>query len=34
MHNALEIFKDPQFWGAMLGGVLPIAMAGTVLVWG
>jgi hypothetical protein len=33
MHNDLDIFKDPLFWGAMLAGVLPIAMIGAALVW-
>jgi hypothetical protein len=33
MHQDLDILKDPMFWGAMLVGILPIAMAGAVLVW-
>jgi hypothetical protein len=33
MHNDLDILKDPLFWGAMLVGVLPIALIGAVLVW-
>jgi hypothetical protein len=34
MHRDLDIFRDPLFWGAMLVGVLPIAMVGAVLVMG
>ena len=33
MHQDLDILKDPMFWGAMLVGILPVAMAGAVLVW-
>jgi hypothetical protein len=33
MHNGLDIFKDPMFWGVLLAGVLPIAMVGAALVW-
>jgi hypothetical protein len=32
-HNALDIFKDLRFWGAMLVGVLPMAILGAILVW-
>jgi hypothetical protein len=33
MHDDLDIFKDPLFWGVLLAGVLPIAILGGVLVW-
>jgi hypothetical protein len=33
MHDDLDIFKDPLFWGVLLAGVLAIAMLGAVLVW-
>jgi hypothetical protein len=33
MHDDLDIFKDPLFWGVLLAGMLPIAVLGAVLVW-
>jgi hypothetical protein len=33
MHHGLDVFKDPLFWGVLLAGVFPAALAGAILVW-
>jgi hypothetical protein len=33
MHHNLDIFKDPVFWGILLGGALPLAILGATLIW-
>jgi hypothetical protein len=33
MHRDLDALTDPVFWVAMTIGILPLAMAGTALVW-
>ena len=32
MHDDLDIFRDPVFWGALFLGVLPMVLGGAVLV--
>jgi hypothetical protein len=33
MHGNFDMLKDPIFWGALLMGILPIAVGGAILVW-
>jgi hypothetical protein len=33
MHQDLAVFKDPMFWAALFGGILPVAVGGAALVW-
>jgi hypothetical protein len=33
MHHDFDMLKDPMFWVALCGGILPIAMGGALLVW-
>lgn len=33
MHRNFDVLRDPVFWTAMAGGIVPIAVAGAVLVW-